>query len=421
MKYDSGDSFILATFGTNETENKLPMKGSRRLNSLSESQTLALTKLVRELKAEGKDIIGLTLGEPDFDTPVHIRNAGIEAIRESFTHYPPVAGIPELRAAIAKKFRDQNGLNFQAENIVVSTGAKQSLVNAILSLVDPKEELILIAPFWVSYMEMAKMASADIKIIQTGVETGYKVTLAQLEATLNENTRMIVLNSPNNPTGSMYSREELEAMADLFARYPDLYILTDEIYEYLAYDEEHFSIGSIPSIADRVITVNGFSKGFAMTGWRIGYLGATKWIAELCEKYQGQITSGANSIAQKACLEAISSDLTPTYEMRDKFRQRRDTMFADLSTIKGIKISKPEGAFYLYPDLSNFLGKTSPKGETINDIDHLVNYLIQDGGVALIPGTAFGTESHVRISYAYSTDLLKEGAKRIKNALEALQ
>lgn len=397
------------------------MKGSKRLNHLSESQTLAITKLVRDLKTKGQDIVGLTLGEPDFDTPAHIGQAAVDAIQEGFTHYPPVAGFPDLRAAIAKKFREENNLPWQAENVVVSTGAKQSLVNAIMSLVDPGEEVVMIAPYWVSYLEMIKMAEGVPVVIHTDVTSGYKATAAQLEAALSDKTRMFILNSPSNPTGSMYSRAELEEMAAVLEKYPDVFILTDEIYEYLAFDEVHFSIGSLPNLVDRTITVNGFSKGFAMTGWRLGYIGAPKWIADLCEKFQGQITSGANSIAQKAALAAINDDRQEVNAMRDKFRARRDVMAAALSDIPGIKMYRPEGAFYLYPDLSNFLNKTAPSGKFISNIDELTFYLIEEAGVALIPGTAFGTEHHVRISYAYSTDLLEEGSKRIHQGLANLK
>lgn len=397
------------------------MKGSKRLNHLSESQTLAITKLVRDLKAKGQDIVGLTLGEPDFDTPAHIGDAAIAAIHGGFTHYPPVAGFPELREAIAKKFQSENNLPWKAENVVVSTGAKQSLVNAIMALVDPGEEVVMIAPYWVSYLEMIKMAEGEPVVIHTDVSTGYKATAAQLEAALSDKTRMFILNSPSNPTGSMYSREELEAMAAVLEKYPNVFVLSDEIYEYLSFDEAHFSIGSLPSMVDRTITVNGFSKGFAMTGWRVGYIGAPKWIADLCEKFQGQITSGSNSIAQKAAQAAISDDRATVSEMREKFRARRDFLAGELAKIPGIKMYSPEGAFYLYPDLSNFLGKTAPSGKVMDNIDVLTMYLIEEAGVALIPGTAFGTDHHVRISYAYATELLQEGARRIHQGLVNLK
>ncbi|MEM7036031.1 MAG: pyridoxal phosphate-dependent aminotransferase [Bacteroidota bacterium] len=397
------------------------MKGTNLLQKLSESQTLAITKKVRQLRKEGRDITGLTLGEPDFDTPDHIRNAAIEAIREGFTHYPPVAGIPDLRQAIADKFRTQNGLDLGPKNVVVSTGAKQSIVNVIMSLINPGDEVIMGAPYWVSYLEMLKMADAKTVTIQTSITNRFKITPSLLEAAITPKTKMLILNSPNNPTGSMYTKQELTELVAVLAKHPHVFVLADEIYEHIAYDETPTSAASFPEIADRTIIVNGVSKGFAMTGWRIGYIGAPVWIAELCEKYQGQITSGASSISQRAALAALTGPMDPTYAMREEFRRRRDWMANELEIMPEVASYVPTGAFYFYPDLSVFFGRTAPSGRKIADIDVLCDYLIMEGGVALIPGTAFGTDAHVRISYAYAMETLQSGMERLGNALAALK
>jgi aspartate aminotransferase len=397
------------------------MRGTDRLEKLSESQTLALTKRVRELQAEGKDIVGLTLGEPDFDTPDHIREAAVEAIRQGFTHYPPVAGIPELRKAVAEKFKRDYGCEYGPQNVVVSTGAKQSVINVVMSVLNPGDLCVLIAPYWVSYLEMVKMADAEAHVVHTHVENGYKITPEELEQALSPETKLIIFNSPNNPTGSTYSKEELGALAAVLAKFPNLTILSDEIYEHITYDVEPACMASFPSIADRCVIVNGVSKGFAMTGWRIGYMVGPTWVAQLCEKYQGQITSGACSISQKAAVAAISGPMKPTHDMRDAFRERRDFMGAELDKIQGLKNYCPEGAFYFYPDISAFLGKRTPSGRIVNDVDDLSMYLLDEGGVAVIPGTAFGTTQHLRISYAYNMDMLKKGILRIQNCLNALK
>jgi aspartate aminotransferase len=397
------------------------MKGSDRLEKLSESQTLALTKRVRELQAQGRDIVGLTLGEPDFDTPTHIRNAAIDAIRDGFTHYPPVAGIPDLRQAVADKFKRDYGLAYKPANVVVSTGAKQSVINVVMSLLNPGDECVLIAPYWVSYLEMIKMADGEARVVDTDVANGYKLDPADLEAAITPQTRLIIFNSPNNPTGTTYSRAELKAIAEVLARHPQVYIISDEIYEHLAYDTETACMASFPEIAERVIVVNGVSKGFAMTGWRIGYIVAPVWIAQLCEKFQGQITSGACSISQKATVAALTGPMEPTFAMRDEFKKRRDFMGGELNKIPGLKNYTPDGAFYFYPDVSHFIGKRTPGGVLIADVDDLSMYLLDEGGVAVIPGTAFGTDKHVRISYAYGMDLLRKGLQRISESLTALQ
>lgn len=397
------------------------MNGSDRLNALSESETLAITKRVRALKAEGKDVVGLTLGEPDFDTPDHIREAAIEAIREGFTHYTPVAGIPDLREAIAAKYRNLYGREVTAANAMVSTGAKQSLVNVILSLINPKDEVIVTAPYWVSYREMLKMAEAEVKTIETTIQGNYKVTAAEFEAAITPRTRMILLNSPGNPTGSMYNKEEWAEIVAVLERHPHVYLLSDEIYEHIVYDAEMTSAAQFTSIADRTIVVNGVSKGFAMTGWRIGYILAPEWIVNLCDKYQGQITSGTCSISQKAALAALTGPLDATHAMRDEFLERRNWMSKKLHAIDGLVSYDPDSAFYFYPDFSAFFGKKTPDGRTISDIVELCDYLMVDGLVAIVPGTAFGTKSQARISYAYSMDILEVAIKRLQIALEALK
>lgn len=373
------------------------------------------------MRAEGKDVIGLTLGEPDFDTPVHIRQAAMEAIQKGFTHYPPVAGIPELREAVATKFQRDNKIAYEAENIVISTGAKQSLVNVIMSLVNPNDEAVLITPFWLSYYEMLKMADANIKVIDTDVDAGFKATPEQLDAVMSDKTKLVFYNSPGNPSGSMYNKEEVEGILEVLKKYPNAFLLSDEIYEHITYGEPHISPASYGNAFEQVITINGVSKAFAMTGWRIGFMGAPSWLAKLCDKWQGQITSGANSIAQWAALTAVTGELYPTYAMRDQFRERRDFLYENLMSIEGLNTRNPEGAFYFYPDLSAFFGKSTPGGKKISNIDELTHYLLTDGLVAVIPGTAFGTDKHVRISYAYSLDTLRVAFERIATALDALK
>lgn len=396
------------------------MKGTKRLQMLSESQTLALTKLVRQLQAEGKDVVGLTLGEPDFDTPDHIREAAIAAIREGFTHYTPVAGIPQLRQAIAAVYKP-HGADYTQANVVVSNGAKQSVVNVVMSLLDPGDEVIIPVPYWVSYIEIFKMAEAEVNEVQTTIESGYKMTAAQLEAAITPKTKMVLLNSPNNPTGGMYSQAEAAALVKVLEKHPDIILVSDEIYEHIWFEHPTVCFASFPSILDRLVIISGVSKGFAMTGWRIGYSISPKWIAELCEKYQGQITSGASSVSQKAALAAYTGSMEPSEKMRLEFKRRRDFMGAKLQAIPQLRSYNPPGAFYFYPDLSAFLGKTTPKGETIRDIDHLTEYLLLEGGVAVIPGTAFGTDCHVRISYAYAMEILEKGCERLASALNALK
>jgi aspartate aminotransferase len=396
------------------------MNGSYRIQALEESQTLALSKRVRELKAEGKDILNLTLGEPDFNTPDHIRAAATQAIAEGFTHYTPVSGIAELRQAVADKFRKYNNLPYQANNIVISTGAKQSLINAIMVLVNPGDEVIMPVPFWVSYAEMVKMAEAKSVLIQTGIEQDFKMTASQLEAAITDKTRMLIFSSPSNPAGAMFSREELSDIVQVLLKHPQIYVISDEIYEFITYETPHVSIGSFPEIFDRVITINGVSKGFAMTGWRVGFMGAPKWIADLCDKFQGQVTSGTCSIAQKAALAAMTSDLGPTYQMTRIFAQRRAMFYDYLKMIPGFQVSLPQGAFYMYPDISGLFGKRTPGGLILKTPSDVAAWLLEDAGVALVPGEAFGTFQHIRLSFACSETVLEAAAERILNAVRTL-
>ncbi len=397
------------------------MTFSKLISSLSESATLGISKKVRELKAAGKDVVGLTLGEPDFDTPIHIQQAAKQALDDGYTHYPPVAGYPELREAIVAKLKRDNGLTYRPNQIVVSTGAKQSLYNVVMSLMNPGERAILQAPYWVSYEAMLHMVYADVKVIQTTIEQDYKMSPLQLEAAITPNTKLLFLNSPNNPTGTVYTGEELAAFVQVLERHPQVYIIADEIYEHMLFEGTHVSLASFDSIYDRVITVNGFSKGFAMTGWRLGYIAASAEIAAMCDKVQGQVTSGCTAFAQMGAVAALNGSYETVETMRQAFLSRRDTVYALLKAIPGLEVNLPAGAFYFYPDLAAFLGKRSPSGERMTDIDTLCLYILEQEGLALVPGSAFGTSSHVRISYAYGMDQLEDGVRRLGKALGALK
>jgi len=396
------------------------MQLSQRIASVAPSATLSISKKVRELTQEGRDVIGLTLGEPDFDTPEHIREAAKAALDAGYTHYPPVSGYPELRQAIVDKLKRENGLIYTPNQIVVSTGAKQSLYNVVLGMLNPGDGVILPAPYWVSYEAMCILAQADITRIDTDIDSAYKISPEQLEAAIKPNTRLLFLTTPSNPSGSMYSKEELAALVEVLEKHPDVYIISDEIYEHITFGMEHVSLGSFESIFERVITVNGFSKGYAMTGWRLGYIAAPLELAEVSEKLQGQCTSGPNAFAQQGAIAALTGDLSTTYAMRDAFKARRDVMFKALKEIEGLEVILPDGAFYFYPDLKAFLGKSSPAGQKMTDIEELCLYLIDEAGLALVPGNAFGTESHARISYAYAEDVLIEAVSRLKTGLGKL-
>ncbi len=393
---------------------------SNRINRLNESETLQMAKLSRELRSKGYDIIDLSLGEPDFPTPVHICEAAKKAIDEGFTKYPPVAGYLDLRQAIAEKFHRDNSLDFTPDQIIVSTGAKQSIANVMLVLLNSGDEVILPSPYWVSYREIIKLSEATMVTIPSSVENNFKITPEDLENAITPRTRLFCFSSPCNPTGTVYTKEELKAFSEILDRHKGIMILSDEIYELINFTGHHESIAQFKTIKDRVIIVNGCSKSYSMTGWRLGYIAAPLWVAKACDKMQGQITSGASSISQRAALAAITSDQTPTIKMREAFRHRRDLVSKLLTDIPGIKANHPDGAFYFFPDISEFFGKSSDQ-QIILTADDLCMYLIYNARVTLVTGKAFGNENCVRISYATSEEKLVEGLTRIKAALAKLK
>ena len=395
-------------------------KLAARLSKISESQTLAMARKSRELQAQGKDVISLSIGEPDYDTPDFIKEAAKKAIDQNYTHYTPVAGFQDLRVAIADKFKRDNQITYTPEQIVVSTGAKQSIANVILSLVDEGDEVIVPIPYWVSYIELIKLADGIPVYIYAGVNQNFKISAQQLEAAITPKTRMIIFSTPCNPSGSVYNKKELEALVKVLEKYPNIYIVSDEIYEHINFVGKHESMAQFPSVYNNVITVNGVSKGFAMTGWRIGYIGAPLWIAKACEKMQGQFTSGTCSVAQRAALAAVAADPAVVKPMRDGFLKRRDMVLALLNDIPGIKNNVPDGAFYVFPDISAYFGK-SDGTTTINSSADLCMYLLNSANLALVSGDAFGDDNCVRFSYATSEDKLVEAIKRLKNALSRLK
>lgn len=390
---------------------------SDRINSLSTSQTLAMAAKARELKSQGVDIISLSLGEPDFNTPEFIKEAAIQAIKDNYSKYPPVEGYGDLKEAISKKFKRDNNLNYTANQIVVSTGAKQSLYNVAQVMINPGDEVVIPAPYWVSYAEIVKMSDGIPVEVPTTIEADFKITPAQLEAAITPKTKMVWFCSPCNPSGSVYSQEEFEAIGAVLAKYPNVFILSDEIYEHINFTGSHCSIGTIGNLIDRTITVNGIAKAFAMTGYRIGYIGAPEFIAKACTKMQGQVTSGANSIAQRATITAVEADPSVLKDMVTAFKNRRDLVVKMLQDIPGVKINVPEGAFYVFPDMSSFFGKTF-QGVTINNADDLSLYLLDKAHVATVTGAAFGNPSCIRMSYATSEDQLIEALNRMKLALQ---
>ena len=392
---------------------------SDRINELSESQTIQMAKMGRELAAKGVDVINLSFGEPDFHTPAFIKEAAKKALDENYTYYTPVPGYPELRKAIAAKLKRENNLDYNFDQIVVGTGAKQSIANAILCLINPGDEVIVPTPYWVSYSEVIKLAEGTSVFIDAAVEAEFKINAEQLEAAITDKTRLFLFSSPCNPTGSVYSREELASLVKVFEKYPNIYIMSDEIYEHINFIEKHESIAQFPSIKDRVIIINGFSKAYAMTGWRIGYLAANKEIADACDKLQGQITSGTCSITQRAALAAYENGLESVTEMRDAFKKRRDLVYILLQDIPGIKTNLPQGAFYFFPDASSYFGKNF-QGKTIETATDLCIYLLENAHVAIVTGEAFGDPNSIRISYAASEERLIEAMKRIKAALAEL-
>jgi len=392
-----------------------------RINALEESSTLAMTKMARELAAKGHRVISLSVGEPDFKTPAHICEAAKKAIDDGFHGYSPVAGYPDLRNAIAEKLKRDNNIDWKPENIVVSTGAKHSLANVIQVLINPGDEVIIFAPYWVSYSEMVKLAEGKSVIIDGAFENDFKVTAAQLEAAITPRTRIVMYASPNNPTGAVYSEKELREIAAVVEKHENVYVLADEIYEYINFtDEGHFSIGSIPALKDRVITVNGVAKGYAMTGWRIGFTAAAKWISEGVEKLQGQVTSGTNSIAQKAATAAFNGPMEPTIEMTKAYQRRRDLVIGLLKEIPGFKVNVPQGAFYAFPDVSYYFGKSD--GTTlINNSDDFSNWLLNNSYVSTVAGSGFGAPNCIRISTAAADEALIEAVQRIKDAVATLK
>jgi len=396
---------------------------SDRINLLAESETLAMTRRSRELRALGFDVINLSIGEPDFDTPEHVKLAAKEAIDQNYSHYSPVPGYPELRKAIAKKLKRDNGLDYSADQIVVSTGAKQSLANAILCLVNPGQEVIIPSPYWVSYKEIIKLAGAEGVFIESNIHSDFKVTPAQIENAITPATKLFLFSSPCNPSGSVYSYDELKAFADVFTRHPQVFIISDEIYEHINFGGKHHSIASFENIRERVILINGLSKGFAMTGWRLGYMASNKEIAKACEKLQGQITSGTNSVTQRAAIVAMETDPAESSDIKmmvEAFKYRRDLAISLLREIQGLRLNIPEGAFYLFPEVTYYYGKSIGDRVILSGSD-LCDYLLDTAFVAIVPGAAFGSPDCIRISYATSEENLREAVNRISKALSELK
>ena len=393
---------------------------SNRVKKLSESATIAMARKARELKAQGKDIISLSLGEPDFNTPDFIKDAAIEGIHQNFSKYTPVNGYLDLREVISKKFKRDNNINYSIDQIVVSTGAKQSIANVVLSSINPGDEVIVPAPFWVSYQEIIKMAEGIPIFIETTIENDFKITSFQLQNAITPKTKMMIYSSPCNPSGSVYSKEELRSLADILIQHPSITVVSDEIYEHINFTSNYFSMAAFEDMYNQVVTVNGVSKSFAMTGWRLGYIGAPIWLAKACTKIQGQFTSGTSGISQRAALEAISADPIVINDMKIAFLKRRDFVLSELSKIKGIKINKPQGAFYVFPDISSFFNK-SYKDYKIKNANDLSLYLLETANVALVTGNAFGSPNCVRISYASSIESLQIAVSRIADSLNKLK
>ncbi|NNV54985.1 pyridoxal phosphate-dependent aminotransferase [Limnovirga soli] len=395
------------------------MQLSSLLERFSEPETLKMAKLGRELRAKGIDVIDLSLGEPDFDTPQHVKDAAIKAINDNFSHYTPVAGYADLREAVCTKLKRDNNLDYKPENIITSTGAKQSLANTIFALVDDGEEVIIPTPYWVTYSELVKMARGKVVEIRTTAEAGFKVTPAELEAAITSKTKLFMFSSPCNPSGAVYSKAELTALAEVFRKYPDIYIISDEIYEYINFVGTHESIAQFDDLKDRIILVNGLSKGFAMTGWRLGYIAASTAVAKACEKLQGQFTSGTCSITQKAAVVALTGDLKPSFEMTEEFTRRRAKVMEIVKDIPGFKCFPPEGAFYIFPDVSYYYGKTD--GETtITGASEFCMYLLNTAHVSSVMGDAFGEPNCVRFSFANSMNNIERAWVRIIDALAKL-
>ena len=392
---------------------------ANRILQMKESATIKMSQMARDLRAEGHNVISLSLGEPDFDTPQHIKDAAVQALADGYTKYTPVPGLMELREAVCTKFKRDNNLDFTPANIVVSNGAKQSFANLCLTLLNKGDEAIVLGPYWVSYYEIIRLGEGTPVIVSAGIEDDFKVSAEAIEAAITDKTKFIIFSSPCNPTGSVYTEKELREIAAVVARHQNVLIISDEIYEYINFTGKHFSIGSVESVKDKTVTINGFAKGFAMTGWRLGYIGGPKWVAAACAKMQGQFTSGANAFGQKAAAHALTSDLGPTLEMRAAFLRRRDLVLNLLKEIPGFKVNNPEGAFYVFPDISDYFGK-SDGTTTINNANDFCTYLLENAHVAVVTGSAFGADKCFRISYAAADDVLVEAIRRIKQAVGKL-
>jgi aspartate aminotransferase len=393
---------------------------SQRVLRMAESETLKMSQMARELKAKGHEVINLSIGEPDFDTPDAIKQVAKDALDAGFTKYTPVPGIPELREAISKKLKEENNLDYKASQIVVSNGAKQTLANIFLSILDEEDEVIVLAPYWVSYSEIIKLAEGKTILLKAGIESDFKVSAEEIEKAITPKTKALLFSSPCNPTGSVYLESELKAIAQVISKHPGILIVADEIYEYINFTGKHVSIGSFPEVKDQTVTVNGFSKGYAMTGWRLGYMGGPQWLSDACNKVQGQITSGANSFSQKAATFALQTKLPETELMKAAFLKRRDMVLQLLQEIPGVKVNLPLGAFYIFPDISAYFGKKSDKME-INNANDFCDYILQEAFVAVVSGAAFGADECFRISYAASEEELKEAVARMAKVLAQLK
>ena len=395
------------------------MQLSSLLERFNEPETLKMAKLGRELRAQGFDITDLSLGEPDFDTPDHIKESAKKAIDDNYSHYTPVAGYLDLREAVCTKLKRDNNLDYTPDQIVVSTGAKQSIANIVMAIVDKGDEVVIPTPFWVTYSEIVKMAGGEVKIVKTSIENGYKITPPELDAALTDKTKLFMFSSPCNPSGSVYSKEELSALADVFKKYPEVFIMSDEIYEYINFVGKNESIAQFDFLKDRVVIVNGLSKGYAMTGWRLGYIAANQAVAKACEKIQGQITSGANAITQRAAITALTTDMKPTAMMVKEFTKRRKRVMELLSEIPGIVCSEPDGAFYVFPEVNQFFGKADGD-DKIENADDLCMYLLNKAHVSTVTGRAFGEPNCIRMSFANSMENIEKGFGKIKDALAKL-
>lgn len=395
------------------------MKLSTRLDLFAEPETLKMAKLGRELRAKGIDVIDLSLGEPDFDTPDHIKEALKKAVDDNYSHYTPVAGYPDVREAVCTKLKRDNNLDYKPENILVSTGAKQSLANVVMAVVSKGDDVVIPTPYWVTYSEIVKLAEGKVTLVRTSIENKYKLTAAELEAALKPETRLFIFSSPCNPSGSVYTQEELAALAEVFKKYPDVFIISDEIYEYINFVGKHESIAQFEELKDRIIIINGLSKGYAMTGYRLGYIAAHPDVIKACEKLQGQYTSGANAVTQRGAIEALTGDLKPSIEMNKEFGRRRERMLQLIKAIPGIQIAEPDGAFYVFPVVTAYFGKKNGE-EVIKDADDLCMYLLNTAHVSTVTGRAFGEPTCIRISFANSMEKIEAAMQRISDALAKL-